>query len=41
MKSNDITLDSILSIISTGNTFDVLADLVKDMELELVDVKVE
>lgn len=41
MRANDITLDSILSIISTENTFDVLADLVKDMELELVDVKVE
>ncbi len=40
MKKNDFTLDSILSVISSENSFDILADLISDMDLEIVDIKV-
>lgn len=40
MKKNDFTLDSILSMISSENSFDILTDLIKDMDLEIVDVNV-
>ena len=40
MKKNDFTLDSILSMISSENSFDILTDFIKDMDLEIVDVNV-
>ncbi len=40
MKKNDFTLDYILSMISSENSFDVLTDLISDMDLEIVDVKI-
>ncbi len=40
MKKNDFTIDYILPMISSENSFDVLADLISDMDLEIVDVKI-
>lgn len=39
MRTTDITIDSIYSLISSENSFDILADLVKDMDLEIIDIK--
>lgn len=39
MRTTDITIDSISSLISSENSFDILADLVRDMDLEIIDIK--
>ncbi len=39
MRTLDFTFDSITSLISPETSLEVLAGLIKDMDLEVVDVK--
>ena len=39
MKPSDYTLDSISTLISSEVPFDILSDLIKDMDLEIIDVR--
>lgn len=39
MRNTDFTLDTISSLISSEISFEILSDMVKDMGLEIIDVK--
>lgn len=39
MRTNDFTIDSISSLFASEMQFEVLAGLINDMDLEIVDIK--
>jgi len=39
MKNTDYSLDSLQSVISSSSSLEVLLDMIKDMDLEIEDIK--